>query len=1060
VSLASFVSTQSRAVVVFVLLLCAAGVYAAFHLPTAIFPETNFPRIVIVVDNGVVPAPQMLVSVTRPIEEAMNGIPGITRIKSTTARGSADISLFFDWHTDVVLTLQLVTARLSQLTSSLPPTASIRHVDRLTFAVFPVSGYSLTSDKRDPATMRDIAVNTLRPRLARLPGVANVAVAGGRVREYHVRIDPASLNARGVSLQQVTDAVRNSNVVASPGQIEENHRLELVLVSGQATRPDQLNAIVVATVNNAPVKVSDVATVTAGFEPQYSIVTADGRPAVLLSILRQPNANTVTVTNEVKAELADAEKQLPRDVKVTPFYDQSLLVKASMTSVRDAILIGLLLSVAILWAFLRNWGTTFVAILVIPVTVLATFVAMYVVGLSFDLMTLGGVAAAIGLVIDDAIVVVENIYTHLARGQSRREAVQRAVTEITVPIIGSTVTPVVVFLPLALLTGVTGVFFRSLALTMAVALLTSLVLALSFTPVLAQRFVKVRPRDIRRQGAGGGRERPGVRGVSRREAEMRGDDSEEERETGRSLGAIIRRYEAVLDLALKRNSLVLALALVVLAGSYFLYRHLGSEFLPAFDEGAFVLDYVAPPGTSLAETDRMLMHVERMLKATPEVESYSRRTGLQLGLAITEPNTGDFLVKLRTRRARRTAAVTDALRRKIESSEPALRIEFVGILSDLIGDLTSSPAPVEIRLFSEDAAALHATASRVEDSIKKVSGVVDTFNGVVVSGPAVTFNIDPERAARLGVSATDVANAVTTALTGDAASSILRQGRLITVRAVLPPSASESLDKLRGLQVRSATTGGQFRLDQVADVGYDTGQTEIGRDGLRQSVAVTARLSGSDLGTAIRQIKARLAKDVKLPPGMTVEYGGLYEQQQASFRELLQSLGLAITLVFLVLLIEFRSFAHPVAIVAGAVLALGGVLAGLFVTGSTLNVVSMMGMIMVVGIVAKNGILMLDAVEEHRASGDSLHEALVRSGRRRFRPVLMTSLAAILGMLPLALALGSGAELLQPLAIAVIGGLAVALLFSLVVTPMVYAMLSKDTARRESPSPQVARQVG
>jgi multidrug efflux pump subunit AcrB len=1061
VSLASFVSTQSRAVVVFVLLLCAAGVYAAFHLPTAIFPETNFPRIVIVVDNGVVPAPQMLVSVTRPIEEAMNGIPGITRIKSTTARGSADISLFFDWHTDVVLTLQLVTARLSQLTSTLPPTASIRHVDRLTFAVFPVSGYSLTSDKRDPATMRDIAVKMLRPRLARLPGVANVAVAGGRVREYHVRIDPASLTARGVSLQQVTDAVRNSNVVASPGQIEENHRLELVLVSGQATRPDQLNAIVVATVNNAPVKVSDVATVTAGFEPQYTIVTADGRPAVLLSILRQPNANTVTVTNEVKAELADAQALLPKDVKVTPFYDQSLLVKASMTSVRDAILIGLLLSVAILFAFLRNWGTTFVAILVIPVTVLATFLAMYVVGLSFDLMTLGGVAAAIGLVIDDAIVVVENIYTHLARGQSRREAVQRAVTEITVPIIGSTVTPVVVFLPLALLTGVTGVFFRSLALTMAVALLTSLVLALSFTPVLAERFVKARPRDIRRLGTGEGRDsRPGLHGISRREAEMRAGDLEEARETGRFLGAIIRRYEAVLNLALKRSWLVLVLGLVVLAGSYFLYRHLGSEFLPAFDEGAFVLDYVAPPGTSLAETDRMLMHVERMLAATPEVESYSRRTGLQLGLAITEPNTGDFLVKLRARRARSTRAVTDDVRGRIESSEPALRIEFVGILSDLIGDLTSSPAPVEIRLFSEDAAVLHATANRVEESIKKVSGVVDTFNGVVVSGPAVTFDIDPERAARLGVSATDVANAVTTALTGDAASSILQQGRLITVRVVLPPSASQSLDTLRGLQVRSATTSGQFRLDQVADVGYDKGQTEIGRDGLRQSVAVTARLSGSDLGTAIRQIKARLAKDVKLPPGMTVEYGGLYEQQQASFRELLQSLGLAITLVFLVLLIEFRSFAHPVAIVAGAVLALVGVLAGLFVTRSTLNVVSMMGMIMVVGIVAKNGILMLDAVEEHRSSGDSLHEALMRSGRRRFRPVLMTSLAAILGMLPLALALGSGAELLQPLAIAVIGGLAVALLFSLVVTPTVYAILSKDTARRESPSPQVARQVG
>jgi len=385
------------------------------------------------------------------------------------------------------------------------------------------------------------------------------------------------------------------------------------------------------------------------------------------------------------------------------------------------------------------------------------------------------------------------------------------------------------------------------------------------------------------------------------------------------------------------------------------------------------------------------------------------------------------------------------LRAKIESSEPALQVEFVGILSDLIGDLTSSPAPIEIRLFSEDTAALDQAATLVEESIKKVPGVVDTFNGVVVSGPAVTFKINPQLAARFGVSATDVANTVTTAMTGDAASSILQQGRLITVRVLLPPAARQSLDTLRGLVVRSATTGAQFRLDQVAQIEYDKGQTEIQRDGLRQSVAVTARLSGSDLGSAISAIKTQLAKDVKLPAGMTLEYGGIYQEQQASFRELLQALVLAIVLVFITLLIEFRSFAHPISIVTGAVLALGGVLAGLFITRSTLNIVSLMGMIMVVGIVAKNGILMLDAVEDHLAAGDTLREALLRSGRRRFRPVLMTSLAAILGMLPLALALGSGAELLQPLAIAVIGGLMVALLLSLVVTPTVYAMLSRQT---------------
>ena len=1036
-NLARFISRQSRAVVVLILLLSVAGLYAAWQLPTAIFPQTDFPRIVIIVDNGVVPAPQMLASVTRPLEEAMNGIPGIVRIKSTTSRGATEVNLFFDWSVDVLQSLQLVQARLSQLSSSLPPTAAIRNVDRLTFAVFPVAGYSLVSDTRDPASLRDIGNYTIKPRLARLPGVADVSVAGGKNREYHVTIDPERLNAHGVSVQQVSDAVRNSNVVASPGLIEENHQLELTLVSGQATTPEQLNAIVIAVVNNAPITVADVATVGAGVEPQYTIVTADGHPAVLLNIRRQPNANTVTVDDEVKAELVAIHPLLPKDVKIAPFYDQSLLVRESMKSVRDSILIGLLLSVAILYAFLRNWGTTLVATLVIPVTVLATFLAMYVVGLSFDLMTLGGVAAAIGLVIDDAIVVVENIYTHLARGQSRREAVERAISEITIPIIGSTITPVVVFLPLTLLTGVTGVFFRSLALTMAVALLTSLVLALSFTPVLAERFVKVRRRDLKAP-----REDQSLTGTDA-VSEMRAGDREKEEESGRFLRAIVSRYEWVLDQALSNRWLVIAVCAVVLAGAYLLYRNLGSDFLPAFDEGAFILDYTAPPGTSLAETDRMLQHVEQMLKDTPEVESYSRRTGLQLGLFITEPNTGDFLAKLKPGHKRTTEEVTAELRSRIESSEPALRVEFVGILSDLIGDLTSSPAPIEIRLFSEDAAVLDETATLVEESIQKVPGVVDTFNGVVVSGPAITFKIDPQLAARFGVTATDVANTVTTAMTGDAASSILQQGRLITVRVLLPKSARQSLDTLKGLLVRSAT-GAQFRLDQVAQIDYDKGQTEIQRDGLRQSVAVTARLSGSDLGSAISAIKVQLARDVKLPPGMTLEYGGLYQEQQASFRELLQALILAIVLVFITLLIEFRSFAHPISIVTGAVLALFGVLAALFITGSTLNIVSLMGMIMVVGIVAKNGILMLDAVEDHLAAGDNLREALLRSGRRRFRPVLMTSLAAILGMLPLALALGSGAELLQPLAIAVIGGLTVALLLSLVVTPTVYAMLSRQ----------------
>jgi len=953
-----------------------------------------------------------MASVTRPIEEAMNGIPGILRIRSTTQRGAAAINLFFDWRTDIVQTLLLVQARLSHLPTPLPASASIRRVDRFTFAVFPVAGYSVISDTRDPASLRDIATYTIRPRLARLAGVAEVAVAGGKVREYHVTADPQRLTARNVSVQQVADSVRNANIIASPGLIDENHHLELALVSGQAREAAELNSIVVSSINGAPVTVADVATVESGAEPQYTIVTADGHPAVLLNITRQPSANTVAVVDEVKAELDRLRGQLPKDVRIAPFYDQSLLVREAIRSVRDSILVGLLLSVGILFAFLRNWGTTVVAILVIPVTILATFLAMWVVGLSFDLMTLGGVAAAIGLVIDDAIVVVENIYTHLAAGQSRREAIQSAVSEIAGPIVGSTITPVVVFLPLTLLTGVTGVFFRSLALTMTVALLTSLVLALTLTPVLAQRFVSAGSSPQRRE------------------------------EGGRVLGAITKRYEWLLDHALGHPTLVVAVIVVVGLISYLIYRRLGSEFLPPFDEGAFVLDYVAPPGTSLAETDRILQHVERMLKETPEVESYSRRTGLELGLSITEPNTGDFMVKLKPGRKRPTDEVTDDLRKDIETSEPSLRVEFLGILSDLIGDLTISPSPVEIRLYSEDAAATQRKAKEVREAIDKVPGIVDSFDGVVISGPAVTFRVDPQRAARFGVNATEIADTVATAMTGDASSAILQQGRPIPVRVVLPASFRTSLDTLRGLYVRSSS-GGVFRIDQVADIEYDPGQAEIQREGMRQSVAVTARLSRSDLGTAIQAVQKAVAENVKLPPGMTMEYQGLYREQQASFRELAITLILAICLVFVVLLLEFRSLSHPIAIVGGAVLALSGVLLALLVTRTTLNVVSLMGMIMVVGIVAKNGILMLDAVEDHLQAGENLKESLLRSGRRRFRPVLMTSLAAILGMLPLALAFGAGADLLQPLAIAVIGGLTVALVLSLVVTPTIFAMLRR-----------------
>src|SRR5438552_5863880 len=644
-NLARLVDHQWRAVVVVVVLKSIGGLIAMTRVPMALFPDTNFPRIIIVIENGEVPAQQMLVTVTRPVEEAMSGMPGIARVKSITSRGAAEIDLFFDWRSDIQQTLQIVQSRVSGLATTLPPTARVARVERLTFAVFPIIAYSVTSPRRDPGTLRTLTELTIRPPLARVPGVGSVIIQGGEIREYHVNLDPARLESRGLTVSQVADALKNTNVIDSPGLIDENHHLELALVSGQAKSIEDITHIVIANVNNVPVMLSEVAAVGPGFQPRYTIVTADGQPAALVDVLRPPTANTAAVVDAVKQQLDLLKPQLPRDVEIKPFYDQSLLVRASVGSVRDAIVIGLVLSVLILYGFLRSWGTTLVAVAVIPLTILVTILAMWLIGLSFDLMTLGGVAAAIGLLIDDAIVVVEAIHTHVAAGASPSEAVHQAISEIATPIIGSTITPVVVFLPLSLLTGVTGVFFRSLALTMAVALLTSLVLALSFTPVLAERFIKPKRRSAGTEDSLSG-------------AELEGDpaaqEREEAREQGRLLRAIVVRYEWLLGKALDNRAAVILVCVAVLAVSYLVYRNLGSEFLPEFDEGAFVLDYFTPPGTSLAETDRILKHVEQMLKEAPEVESYSRRTGLQLGLSITEPNTGDFLVKLRPDRKRST----------------------------------------------------------------------------------------------------------------------------------------------------------------------------------------------------------------------------------------------------------------------------------------------------------------------------------------------------------------------------------------------------------------------
>ena len=1022
----------SKALIFLTLILAVAGVYLALTIPISVFPTTDFPRVVIGVDNGVMPTDQMMVTITRPIEEAVNSVPGLQQVRSITSRGSAEIDLFFDWHVDMVTTLQLVDAALAQARATLPATAVINS-HRLTFASFPIIGYSLTSDVVPQTQLWTMANYELKPRLNRLNGVATVVVQGGQEPEFQITPDPAKLLATGITISDILDAVRRTNLIDSPGLIEENHQLYLALVNGQVVDPDQLGQIVVKTTQaGVPVRIGDLAAIGPGVKPVYTIVTANGKPAILLNISRQPDGNTVEVANLVHDEIARIQQSLPPGIKLAPFYDQSEIVTESIKSVRDAILIGVVLASLMMVLFLHDWGTSIVAVLVIPVTVFITFIILKLLNQSFNLMTLGGLAAAVGLVIDDAIVVVENVALHRDAGQGRLDAISSALREITTPLVFSTITPIVVFVPLIATTGVTGVFFRALAITVGVSLFTSLALALSWTPTLSQYFIRERKNH----------HTPPDENLSESERLLA---AEEASITGR-FRRVVDFYERWLRFALERPLWIAGFAAILIVASFFCYKALGSDLLPAMDEGGFVIDYIMPPGSSLQETNRVISHVEQMVREVPEVEGYSRRTGLQLGLAaVTEANTGDIAVKLKTKRSRSVDDVISDLRAEIKQQEPGLDVEFIQVLQDMIGDLSNAPEPVQIKLFSPNADELNKQAPQVAEAIAKVPGVVDILNGIdnTISNPATIFQVNPTVAARAGFTPEEVAIDATAILEGEpAATPVITNDIAYTIRVRYPETNRSSLDAMSNTLLNSAT-GHLATLSSLATVKELPGQNEIRRENLQRDVTVTARLEGTDLGSAIKAVQKTVA-GMQLPSSIRVVYGGTYEEQQKSFHDLMLVLLLAIVLVFIVLLFEFRTLAAPLSILASAILSTSGVFLALLITRTDFNIASFMGVIMVIGIVAKNGILLLDADQKFRAAGFSAEDSMIQAGRRRLRPILMTALAAVAGMLPLALAMGAGSQMLQPLAIAVIGGITISMVLSLIITPAVHYYLSHE----------------
>ncbi len=817
--------------------LALVGGYLALTIPISVFPNTDFPRVVVGVDNGVMPIDQMLVTITRPIEEAVNSVPGLKKVTSVTSRGSAEVDLFFDWNSDMILTLQRVDAVVARLQADLPPTAKVE-THRMTFAIFPIIGYSLTSDTVPPNKLWEIATYDLKPRLNRLDGVATVIIQGGRVPEFQVTPDPARLLAAGITVPDILEAIKRTNLIDSPGLIEHSHQLVLGLISGQVRTPEQIGQIVVKSSSaGIPIRLGDIAKIAPSVAPVYTMVTANGKPAVLLNVNRQPESNTLDVANEVHALIQQLTPTLPPGVHLEPFYDQSTIVHDSISSVRDAVLIGILLSSIILVLFLRDWGTSLVAGLVIPITLLVTFIVLKMTNQSFNLMTLGG------LVIDDAIVVLENIVLHRDAGQSRFLAIQSALRELTIPLIGSTITPIVVFLPLISITGVTGTFFRALAVTMTVSLATSLILALSWTPTLSQYLVR------RKEAAGPVADSAGP--------DMSALLAAEEAHLSGFFGRIVEFYARTMRAILKRPWVLVASSVLVVALSFLCYKFLGTDFLPAMDEGGFILDYFTPPGSSLTESNRILLHIE----------------------------VDDIIADLRS---------------EIESTEPGTKVEFLQLLQDMIGDLTSAPEPVVIKLFSQDGKLLNETAPRVADAIDKIKiggnphPVVDVLNGIenTISGPAVTYQVNPTVAARAGFTPEEVAVNAAAVLEGEpAATPVILNDRAYTIRVRFPEQNRSSLDSMSNALLTSST-GRTATLGSLAAISMDPGQTEIRRENLLRLVQVTAKFEGVDLGTGIAAVQ-KTVNNLHLPSSIRIEYGGLYAEEQKSSSDMLVVLFLA-----------------------------------------------------------------------------------------------------------------------------------------------------------------------
>ncbi|MBV9884797.1 MAG: efflux RND transporter permease subunit [Sphingomonadaceae bacterium] len=1024
-----FLSAHARAIWLAAILLTLGGIVAATRLPVSLFPHIDYPRVVVSVDAGDRDASQMAAEITRPVEIALRGVPGVTRIRSTTSRGSAEVGVNFNWGEDMVAATLATQSALATILPDLPQGTrfSVRRSDP---TIFPVLGFALTSRTLDPVALRQIAELQIRPALTSVPGVAGIDVLGGAPREIAVDVDPGRLQALGVSLPDVASALTRSNLVRGVGRIEDRHRLYLLLVEDRATTINELAALPVragtaappnpSPVPGAPAAVPAASVVTLGqvadihpsSAPVFTRVTSGARDAVLINVRQSPTGDSVAIVQAVNARLA--QLQLPPSVAVAAFYDQSELVSGAANAVRDAILLGALLAGLVLFLFLRSFRLMVITGITLPAVLAATCLFLLALGMGFNMMTLGGMAAAVGLVVDDAVVMLEHMMRRMQEGRAGdRTGLLAAAGEMAKPLYGSSLATMIIFLPLAFVSGVTGGFFKALALTMTIALGLSLLYARFVIPLLAAYWL--RDKDVEAAG-----------------------------KADRLMARIERGHARAEDRAFARPLLfvlVVGIGMAVLGAVA--WTRVPSGFMPKMDEGGFVLDYKARPGAALSDTDRLLRQVEQIIAETPEVASYSRRTGVQLGGGLTEADEGDFFIRLKSGSRRPIEEVMTDIRTRIEQRVPGLEVELIQLMEDLIGDLTAVPQPIEVKLFSDDPAVLAASAHRVSEAIGRVTGVVEVVDGMRVAGDSLSIRIRPGALAQQGLDADSVASQVEALVGGTAATRIRAGEQLLDVRLRAPADIRQRAEQIARLPL-VAPDGHGLTVGQVADVSVQAGQQQLTREDLSPFVAVTARLEGRDLGSAMRDVRTTVA-GLHLPPSVRVDYGGLYAEQQKSFTDLTLVFVAALFLIALLLTILYERIVWTLATILTVLLSAAAVLVGLWITGIELNISALMGLTMVVGMVTELVIFYLAEIDPDRAiDADALREA----GRKRLRPIIMSALIAILTLTPLALGISRGAGLQQPLATAIIFGLTAAVPLVLLFLP---GVLLAATGRRASP---------